>query len=206
MFVPKRFESSIPWPQLLAQHDFGMLLTADAGELFTSHVPYLADPDARTLSLHLARANPHWRAIERQPRCRFVVQGAHGYVSPSWYETPQAVPTWNYQAVHVEGTATLEFDEARLRELLRRMVARFEDPGNAPAWALESLSEEFLRPRLRSIVGVTLRVENGEAKQKLSQDRSPSERERIVRELRARDNEELARAMASISSIDPAPA
>jgi len=108
MFVPKRFESALPWRELLARHDFGAMLTADGEDLFATHVPYLVDAERRTLTTHLARANPHWQAIERQPRCRLIVQGAHGYVSPQWYATKESVPTWDYEVVHVEGTAALD--------------------------------------------------------------------------------------------------
>jgi predicted FMN-binding regulatory protein PaiB len=41
-------------------------------------------------------------------------------------------------------------------------------------------------------------VEHGEAKQKLSQDRSLTERRRVARELRTRGNPALATAMESL--------
>jgi len=198
MFVPKRFESALPWRELLARHDFGALLTADGEDLFATHVPYLVDAERRTLTTHLARANPHWQAIERQPRCRLIVQGAHGYVSPQWYATKESVPTWDYEVVHVEGTAALEHDPERLWALVRAMAARFEEPAPPGGWTADGISEPFRKPRLASIVGVTLRLEDGVAKQKLSQDRTPAERDRIARELRARGNGALADCVASV--------
>ena len=33
-----------------------------------------------------------------------AVNGADAYVSPDWYVSPDQVPTWLYQAVHLTGT------------------------------------------------------------------------------------------------------
>ena len=169
---------------------FGLLITSSGDELWTTHLPYLVSDDGATVRMHMARANPHWKAIEQQPRCRFVVQGAHAYVSPDWYDTPESVPTWNYEAVHVEGPAELSFDEDALWQLLGEMTAHFEEPD--AAWKLDRLSEAFRGPRLKNIVGVTLLVEHSEAKQKLSQNRSAGERQRVAEELRRRGDGELA--------------
>jgi transcriptional regulator len=198
MYTPQRFAGALPWPRLLANHAFGVLVSSEGDAFHATHLPYLASEAGDLVTMHMARANPHWRAIESHPRCRFIVQGAHGYVSPAWYETAAAVPTWNYEAVHLEGTAELEFDEAKLWEIVVALTGRFEEPGAAASWSVQKLTEDFRKPRLRSIVGVRLRVDGGEAKQKLSQDRSLSERRRIAAELRARGNLELAQAMDAI--------
>jgi transcriptional regulator len=181
---------------LLRRHAFGVLISVDGDELFTTHLPCLVSDDGQDVRMHMARANPHWKVIERQPRCRFVVQGEHAYVSPAWYDTAASVPTWNYEAVHVDGTATLSFNADELWELVRELTAHFEEPDSP--WRIEDLPEEFRKPQLRSIVGVTLRVEHGEAKQKLSQNRSEAERRRVAEELRRRGGDRLADAMDAL--------
>ena len=173
-----------------------MLITAAGGELCTTHLPYLVSEDGRDVRMHMARANPHWKVLERQPRCHFAVQGEHAYVSPAWYDTPQGAPTWNYEAVHVEGRAELSFDEDTLWQLVRELATHFEEP--EAAWPPDCLSETFRKPRLAHIVGITLRVERGEAKQKLSQNRSDSERQRIALELRLRGEGKLADAIDAL--------
>ena len=82
----------------MRRHAFGLLITVSGDELWTTHLPYLVSDDGETVRMHMARANPHWKAIEQQPRCRIVVQGEHAYVAPEWYDTPESVPTWNYGA------------------------------------------------------------------------------------------------------------
>jgi predicted FMN-binding regulatory protein PaiB len=41
--------------------------------------------------------------------------GPHGYVSPTWYETAPAVPTWNYGVVHAHGRPRANEDDAFVR-------------------------------------------------------------------------------------------
>ena len=78
------------------------------------------------------------------------------------------------------------------------MAARFEEPD--AAWKLDCLSEAFRRPSLKNIVGVTLLVDRGEAKQKLSQNRSTAERRRVAEELRLRGDGRLADAIEALLS------
>jgi transcriptional regulator len=68
------------------------------------------DGERLVLTSHLARANPHWRALVSGAPSLALFQGPHAYVSPSWYaskaEHGKVVPTWNYIAVHAHGTLT----------------------------------------------------------------------------------------------------
>lgn len=204
MYTPKHFSSAEPVSAMLDRYGFGMLITAGSDGLWTTHLPYVVSSGGDTVTMHMARGNPHWRAIGDQHRCRFVVQGAHGYVSPAWYETRAAVPTWNYEAVHLDGEAELVFDEAELWEIVRVLTGRFEEPDAKAFWAIEELSPEFRQPLLRSIVGVKLRVDTVESKQKLSQNRSASERRRVAQELRSRGNHDLAALLEEQLSEDSA--
>ena len=61
--------------------------------------------DEQSLICHVAKSNSQWKDIEDQ-EVLVTFQGAHDYVSPSWYETA-GVPTWNYQAVHIYGKSRL---------------------------------------------------------------------------------------------------
>src|SRR5580700_2136040 len=85
---------------------FGCLVTHDPDGLFATHMPFLYDAEARRLTGHMARANPHWRRAGEQDALA-VFQGADAYISPNWYpskaEDGRVVPTWNYEAVHIYG-------------------------------------------------------------------------------------------------------
>ncbi len=55
-----------------------------------------------------------------------IVQGPHGYISPSWYAEP-AVPTWNFVSAHLSGVPEILTTEENLR-VLERLVDHFEQP------------------------------------------------------------------------------
>ena len=44
-----------------------------------------------------------------------AVNGADAYVSPDWYASPDQVPTWLYQSVHLTGTVRQLSDSELVR-------------------------------------------------------------------------------------------
>lgn len=132
---------------------------------------------------HVARANPHWRRLAEAGRAVAVFRGAEAYVSPSWYpskaEHHRVVPTWNYEAVHAEGTVTLIEDPAALHALVSRLTDQHEARRAAP-WAVTDAPEGFVAGQLRGIVGIALAIERLSGKRKLSQNRAPADRDGAV--------------------------
>ena len=96
--------------------------------------------------------------------------GPHAYISPSWYETGPAVPTWNYASVHAYGPAQRIDDPEWLRGLVRRLSERHEAREPTP-WRMEDLPEPYVQAMLTGIIGVELAVARLEGKFKLSQNR-----------------------------------
>src|SRR5262245_38419035 len=103
----------------LRRHSFATLITHDGAAPFASHLPMLLRDEGgrRTLLSHMARANPQWKHFASGAEVLVIFQGPHGYVSPSWYETMPAVPTWNYAVVHAYGVATVLSDPSRVVSL-----------------------------------------------------------------------------------------
>ncbi|HRJ51565.1 MAG TPA: FMN-binding negative transcriptional regulator [Candidatus Thiothrix moscowensis] len=89
------------------------------------------------------------------------------------------VPTWNYAAVHVYGRVSLINDPEALRELVNRMSRHFEgDSENA--WV-----PTYPDKMLEAITGFIMEVDEVQAKYKLSQNRSPKDRENVANALQA---------------------
>lgn len=147
---------------------------------------------------HLARANPHWRAIGDGSPGLVVVQGPDAYVSPSFYaskrEHGRVVPTWNYSAVHLRGPVRVVDDTAWLRELVGQLTDHHET-GREEPWAVEDAPESYVAKQLKAIVGVEMVVESVEAKAKLSQNRSDEDRAGVVAGLTGTPGEAVADAM-----------
>jgi transcriptional regulator len=142
-----------------------------------------------TLYGHVARANPHWRRLAQAGRAVAVFRGTEAYVSPNWYpskaEHQRVVPTWNYEAVHAEGTVTLIEEPAVLRALVSRLTEEHERSQPRP-WAVTDAPEDFVAGMLKGIVGLALRIERLSGKRKLSQNRGAVDRDGAIAGLASR--------------------
>ena len=63
-----------------------------------------ADDGTPQALFHVARHNPLVKLADGTSSWLLAVTGADAYVSPDWYVSPDQVPTWLYQAVHLTGT------------------------------------------------------------------------------------------------------
>ncbi len=189
MYVPPKFAEpdNAVLRDFVDRHPFAVLLTqAAAGDTAVSHVPAIF-PDGRKdiLHAHLAAANPQARTAEGA-MATAIFSGPHGYVSPTWYETGPAVPTWNYAAVHVIGPVRVLTDNADRRAVLRGLAQRFETPGPG-AWDFDALPPEFRGGQMNAIVVLEIAVERLIGKFKLSQNRPAEDRAGVVRHLERSD-------------------
>ncbi|ATJ83529.1 FMN-binding negative transcriptional regulator [Halomonas beimenensis] len=151
-------------------HSFGVLVTPD---LEATHLPFVLRREEGELGRlygHVARANPHWQALEGA-EALVVFAGPHAYVSPSWYDRAPAVPTWNYAVVHARGRAR-RLDEAGTREAVRELVAVHEP---ALLEDRERLPPDFETRLLAAVVGFRIELTALEGKHKLGQHRRPED-------------------------------
>lgn len=149
---------------------------------FASHIPVFIQEtgDQLTIRGHFAKANPHWRYLELQPQCLTIFHGAHAYISPTLYTTRESVPTWNYGAVHVYGSARLFSTPDQLQAMLHELMDTFE-PAYAQQWA--ELSQTYRERMLSHIVGFEIAVTKIEGKLKLSQNRTQDEQANVIASL-----------------------
>jgi transcriptional regulator len=207
VYVPKHFEvTDTAWCHaLMRAQSFALMITADdTGAPFATHLPILVDErrgPLGTLRGHVARANPHWRHLAAGRPTLVVFSGAHAYVSPSWYATHPAVPTWNYVAVHASGTGALVEDAEQVRALLADLVHVYEAPG-PEAWSFEALPADYVAGMQRGIVAFEIPIARLEGKAKLSQNRDAVDRGR-TREALAASDDPVARAVAALMAGTP---
>lgn len=165
----------------LHAHPFGTVVTHDGDKPIATHVPLRFDEANGQLTTHVSKANPQWRTIENQT-VLVIFQGPDAYVSASWYGH-EDVSTWNYQAVHVYGRATI-LNESELIEELAGLLHEHEGEG-ADAVRWEALSEPVKR-QMHGVVGFRIDITDIQATFKLSQNRSDVDHDRIVSELEKR--------------------
>jgi transcriptional regulator len=170
--VVRRLIEESPWAVLVSEN----------GGLVASHCPVLLDESAEGLAIltHLGRPDDELHGIG-EGELLVIVQGEHGYVSPSWY-APGATraPTWNFSVAHLYGTPEILSEEENL-ESLTRLVERFECEVEEPM----HLEREWATPFARGTVGIRLRVDRFICKRKLSQDKDPTSRQNVVDHLRS---------------------
>ena len=183
----------------IAEHSFGLLVSTGSAGLIASHIPFIYDPERGpegTLWAHLARGNPQLRDLTEGHEVLAIFQGPHGYISPRWYATHPAVPTWNFAAVHAYGTVTPIADLGELERLVGRLTDINEAGAERP-WRLADTPEKYRQGMLRGIGGFGIAVTRLEGKFKLSQNRDAVDRARVVEALRAEGSTELAELMAT---------
>lgn len=193
MYIPSHFREpdSDAALALIERHPFATLVSTIEGVPFATHLPLLLDRHAGVLLGHFARANPHAAALFDAGEALAIFGGAHAYISPRWYVSPN-VPTWNYAVVHVYGRAQ-RMDDAQLERLLSQLTARFEDP--ADAWTATELPAGMAEKMRRAVVGFTLPLTRIEAKSKLSQNRTAADVRGAIEALEARGEREVAMLM-----------
>jgi transcriptional regulator len=201
MYIPAHFaEREIATLHgAIERYSFATLVSNSAGELFASHLPLLLDrtngPHG-TLIGHMARANPQWRDASGN-EVLAIFAGPHTYISPTWYQGTQVVPTWNYVAVHAYGRLELMEEAAEVEALLQRMVDIYEADKPEP-WTLAEPGE-FVARMLKQIVAFRISIDRLEGKWKLNQNRPAEQRERVI-EVLAQRSDENSQAIARLMS------
>ena len=168
--------------QLIRENPWGILVSGNAGDLVASHYPLLLDEDADELAIftHVGRPDDQIHGFgERE--IMLIVQGEHGYISPSWY-APGATraPTWNFTSAHCYGVPEILDEEANV-STLARLVEHFERRVEQPLL----LDPEWGRPLARGTVGIRLPITRFQCKVKMSQDKDPVTQRQVVAALRA---------------------
>jgi transcriptional regulator len=187
MYIPAAFlESRLEvMHDLVRSHPLALLISAGAGGLAATPIPFLVCPGAGgngVLRGHMARANAHWKDLAGV-ECLTVFQGEQGYVTPSWYpskqDTHKVVPTWNYITVQAWGTATVIEDAAWLRTLLTGLTGSQEQRRPQP-WSPGDAPDDFIATQMQAIVGLEIPIGRIEGKWKLSQNRMDQDRAGVI--------------------------
>ncbi|HTY55958.1 MAG TPA: FMN-binding negative transcriptional regulator [Candidatus Binataceae bacterium] len=199
MYIPDAFRESDParLHQVIRDYSFATLIT-HSESLVASHVPILLDPargEHGTLRGHMARANPQWRDFKDDAEVMAIFHGPHTYISPSWYPTHPAVPTWNYVAVHAYGVPRLIEERAALRRLLDDLVRMYESGFEHP-WQFD-LPQRFTETMIDMIVGFEIPITRLEGKFKLNQNRSAADRRGVI-EVLQQSSDPVAREISAL--------
>jgi transcriptional regulator len=189
MYIPASFRVSEEATifSFIERYDFATIVTSSASEgMIATHVPVLLKRVGNGVVLqgHVARPNEHWRSFDGSTQALAIFQGPHGYVSPTWYTSAPAVPTWNYAVVHMYGRPLATEDRQVTSDILEALVRKYESHRARP-YRTEELPQNFYEQMLSRIVAFEMAIDRIESKFKLGQNRSKEDREGTLEGLSA---------------------
>jgi transcriptional regulator len=174
-----------------AARGFGLVVACDGGRPVAAHLPFrLIEQDGKVpkLEFHVARANPMGAIAEKGGAWMVAVQGPDAYVSPDWYATPEQVPTWLYEAVHLSGPVRV-IPSDHTRGHTERLSGTFEQwLAPKPAWKLDKVADKRRDMLLTAIVAVEMTIESVEGNFKLNQHKGDADHVAIADALAAQDD------------------
>jgi transcriptional regulator len=182
MYIPNKFEMTniAQKHEFIEEFGFGAVISSEKG-LSATHLPFVLKRDEAeqgALYAHCARANPLWKNLQGQ-KVLVIFTGPHAYVSPSWYTSKPAVPTWNYTAVHAYGVASLLNSQDTLNAV-DQVVQKYE-----PQLLIERdiVTDHIKHKMLAGIVGFKIELTQIEGKAKLGQNRSKEDQTSVYNAL-----------------------
>ena len=192
MFIPAKFKQTDlnELRRFVAAHPLATLVVAGASEPQAAHIPVFWHDDGSEYGLlrgHFAKANPIWQADADADWLAICQNNGH-YLSPNWYPSKardhKAVPTWNYQAVHLRGRLRLLTEATDIHALLATLTRQHE-AGQPQPWRLEDAPADYLAALSRAIVCFEMPIRSIEAQYKLSQNHSTENRHGVITGLQA---------------------
>src|ERR1700687_2336296 len=163
-------------------------------------------------AFHVARGNPLAGLADGTSSWLLAVNGADAYVSPHWYASPDQVPTWLYQAVHLSGTVR-QLSDSELGAHLDALSAKFESRlAPKTPWTSSKMTAGRLDAMKKAIVGLVMTIEEIEGSFKLNQHKSDVDHVAITHALALQADasaQQLARTMRGMRpqafAVDTAP-
>lgn len=172
---------------LVTREGFATIVSSTSTGPVASHYPVVLEDsgDELVVLTHLGRPDERIHELDAAAtqgrEVLVIVQGHHGYVSPSWYSPGSSrAPTWNFTVAHLWGVPQVLTPEENL-ETLVALVAHFEQHVDEPMW----LDRDWATPVARGTVGLRIPVTRFDVKAKLSQDKDPESVQNVIDRLRA---------------------
>ena len=168
-FVPR---DTADVAKLVEAYPLCWVLSGGAEDRLATPLPLLPETDeagtVQSLFGHMAKANPHYAALERDGRATILAMGPQGYISPRLVSNPTWGPTWNYAVCRFEVDIGFVPDETDAA--LWQLAAALEGDG-PDAWTPGHMGDRYhqLKPR---IIAFRAHVREAHARFKLGQDES----------------------------------
>jgi transcriptional regulator len=191
MYLPKAFQEQDlnTLHDAIERYNFGILISQVDNIPFATHLPFLLERQSGqkgTLVGHTAAANRQCLNAGDQ-NVLAIFPGPHAYISPTWYEAENVVPTWNYVAIHVLGKIQIVDQKPSLLEIVTKLTTKHEQQMPEP-WSFNG-SSKLIDQLLTQIVGFRIEIESIEGKWKLNQNHPPERQKKVIEALLGQTDE-----------------
>ncbi|HMQ79678.1 MAG TPA: FMN-binding negative transcriptional regulator [Ignavibacteria bacterium] len=184
MYTPKHFEEKdrAKLVEFMKEYNFAAIVNSQKKRYWATHLPFLVEESGGEIILkaHMAKANPQRANFKPDEDVLVIFQEPHAYISPKLYEDPVSVPTWNYIAVHAYGVPEILPGIEEKIVLLEESFKAFES-SYKQQW--DVLPADYKSELLDGIAVFKIKITSIEGKFKLSQNRTESDRKRIIADL-----------------------
>jgi transcriptional regulator len=189
-----------------AARGFGTVCAYDGARPVASALPFCleySNDGTPVVAFHVARGNALAALAGGKSNWLIAVNGADTYVSPHWYASPDQVPTWLYQAVHLSGPVGV-MSNAELAVHLDALSAKFES-WLAPksSWSTAEMTAGRHQAMMKAIVGLVMTVEDIEGSFKLNQHKSDVDHAAIAIELLGQGDADAQRIGKRMVALRP---
>lgn len=187
MYQPKKYKKEDPNYifEFIKEHPFATFIV-NGEELLATHIPVLAEgePDDFKLYSHIANSNAQLKFLKDGTRALLIFQGAHGYISSSWY-AKKDISTWDYSAIHINVKISLQ-TKTELESSLNKLVANFEKNQKNPLY-YKDIPTQMLEEHLPLITGFWCEPLKIKAVAKLHQEYQQTDVQRVIKNLKDQD-------------------
>jgi len=162
---------------------FATLITSKNDFPIATHLPFIIreENDKLFLYSHVAKQNEQWKHIEENV-ILVIFTEPHAYISPTNYEKEVNVPTWNYISIHAYGKGQLLTRHEDMISLLEGTIDNYET-SYREQW--NRLPDKYRLGQMMGIAGFKIEVTEIQAKEKLSQNKTHNEQQKIIDTLAA---------------------
>ena len=213
MYTPSHFcvHDESQMQALIRRFPLGALVCMTEQGLDANHLPFellenTAANGGTQLIAHVARANPLWQQISNGDRVLVIFRAEDAYISPNWYPSKardhKAVPTWNYQAVHLTGRLTLLDDTDSTLAVLSEL-SRIHEADQPRPWQLADAPPDYIQAMCKALKCFEFTIESVEAAYKLSQNQSAENRSGVVNGLQAQGSAAAEKMAEKVQRFAP---
>lgn len=167
----------------MKRFSFAAIITSKNNVPTATHLPLIIKEENDKLFLfsHFSKQNEQWKDIEDSP-VLVIFNEPHAYISPASYENDLNVPTWNYISVHAYGKGHLITNHDDIINLLECTIKNYEE-SYREQW--NRLPEKYREGLINGIMAFKIEVTGIQAKEKLSQNKTINEQQKIIDALSA---------------------